>query len=106
MSFSLSLNSALLKVIICVEVHAVKNVITKAASIIISFHDYLIAIIGLILNEFLLLVLVALPFVNEEISANTLGVSFPAPSSVELQYQPSKCVPPMIEKEEYTFQDC
>ena len=67
------------------------------------FHDYLIAIIGLILNEFLLLVLVALPFVNEEISANTLGVSFPAPSSVELQYQPSKCVPPMIEKEEYTF---
>ena len=35
--------------------------------------------------------------------AITLGVSFPAPSSVELQYQPSKCVPPMIEKEEYTF---
>ena len=53
--------------------------------------------------NFFLLVLVALPFVNEEISANTLGVSFPAPSSVELQYQPSKCVPPMIEKEEYTF---
>ena len=47
-----------------------------------------------------MLVLVALPFVYEVISANTLGVSFPAPSSVELQYQPSKCVPPMIEKEE------
>jgi len=35
--FSLSLSSALLKVIICVEVHAVKNVTTKAASIIIFF---------------------------------------------------------------------
>ena len=43
-------------------------------------------------------------FVNEEMSAKTLGVSLPAPSSVELQYQPSsKYVPPMIAKEEYTF---